>query len=173
MKGLTLILSTLSILLFATTALSAQSQAVMSKDFLWSGELVALDSNARMLTVKARVVGPQALAEFPKLNSSQRVQLVWSGIDKYSDAIREVRTPTPIKADERFTFEAEFVSFDAPTQFATFKVQVPESSIPKLAVLKPGEWVTATSPHGMASQSTPVIAARSWADRSSATNVSD
>jgi hypothetical protein len=172
MKGLTLILSTLSVLLFAT-ALSAQSTPVASKDFSWSAELVALDTDARMLTAKARVVGEQALAEFARLKSGERVQLVWSGVDKYSDAIREVRTPTVIKADERFTFAVEFVSFDTATQYATFKVQVPENSIAKLSALKPGEWVTATSPHGTASQSTPVVAARAWADRAGTFDLSN
>ncbi len=152
------------------TSLVAHSAQLTSEAFAWHGELVALDANARILTVKAPVVGEQAPADFGRLKAGAGVLLTWSGYDKSADAIRDVRSTGVIKPDERFTFPAEFVSFDATRRYATFKVQIPESSVVNLKSLKPGEWVTATSPHGASSKSTPVVNVRPYVISASAVN---
>jgi hypothetical protein len=72
-----------------------------------------------------------------------------------------------VKADERFMFPVEFVSFDPERKYITFKVVVPETSLPNIKMLKPGEWVTATSPHGSSSKITPVVAIRPYVLRAS------
>lgn len=168
MKRTVLVLATVCVLLLASTLL-AQSTQLTSDAFSWSGELVALDENARLMTVKARVVGEQAPAEFGRLKAGERVVLTWSGYDKYADAIREVRSASVHKPEERFTFPVEFMSFDAGRQYVTFKVQIPESGISNLKSLKPGEWVTATSPHGLSSKSTPVVMVRPYVGSGSTT----
>ena len=47
---------------------------------------------------------------------------------------------------EKFSFPVEFVSFDAQTNYVTFKTMVPADGMAKIRTLKPGEWITATSP---------------------------
>jgi hypothetical protein len=144
--------------------LVGQTTQPATETFEWHGELVALEDNARMLTVKSRVVGEQAPPEFGRLKAGERVVLTWSGFDKYADAInRVVRQANASKSEERFTFPVEFVSFDAQRQYVTFKVQIPENSVANLKTLKPGEWVTAASPHGASSKTTPITMVRPYA----------
>jgi len=149
--------------LVLTSSLVAQS-ALTSEAFSWNGELVALDETARLLTVKSRVEGEQTAAELGRLKAGERVALTWSGYDKYADAIREVRSAGVNKSEERFTFPSEFVSFDAAHRYLTFKVHIPQNSLGNLKSLKPGEWVTATSPHGPSAKSTPVVSIRPYVE---------
>jgi hypothetical protein len=155
--------------LVLTSSLVAQS-ALSSEAFSWSGEFVALDETARFLTVKSRVVGEQTDAEFGRLKTGERVMLTWSGYDRYADAIREVRPAAVNKFEERFTFPAAFVSFDAARRYMTFKIQVPQDSVGNLKSLKPGEWVTATSPHGPSAKSNPVVSVRPYVQSGTAPN---
>ena len=152
--------------LVLTSSLVAQS-ALTSEAFSWSGELVALDETARVLTVKSRVVGEQTDAEFGRLKTGERVMLTWSGSDKYADAIREVRLPGVSKSEERFTFPAEFVSFDTTRRYVTFKVQIPDNTVANLKSLKPGEWVTATPPQGSAAKTSPITTIRPYVEPAS------
>jgi hypothetical protein len=155
--------------LVLASSLVAQS-ALTKEAFSWSGELVALDKTTRFLTVKSRVVGEQSDAEFGRLKAGERVILTWSGYDKYADAIREVRSAGVNKSEERFTFPSEFVSFDPAHRYLTFKVQIPQNSLGNLNSLKPGEWVTATSPHGPSAKATPVVSVRPYVESGSATS---
>jgi hypothetical protein len=155
--------------LVLTSCLVAQS-ALSSEAFSWNGELVTLDETVRLLTVKSRVVGEQTDAELGRLRVGERITLTWSGYDKYADAIREVRSGSVNKSEERFSFPAEFVSFDAARRYMTFKVQIPQDSVGDLKSLKPGEWVTATSPHGPSAKSNPVVSARPYVQSGSRTN---
>ena len=66
------------------SSLVAQS-ALTNEGYSWSGELVALDETARLLTVKSRVVGEQTDADFGRLKAGERVMLTWSGYDKYAE----------------------------------------------------------------------------------------
>src|SRR5207247_3423006 len=84
---------------------AAQSSQPAADTYTWSGELVSLDEGARILTVKARVVGDQPMTELPKFKAGDRLLLTWSGYDKYADAIsRAVRYDATRNADPRFTF---------------------------------------------------------------------
>jgi hypothetical protein len=159
---------TMSAVLVLTGSLFAQSTQLTSEVFSWNGELVALDSNSRVMTVKAPVVGEQTPTAFQRLKAGERVMLTWSGYDKSADAIRDVRSAVDNKSGERFTFPAEFVSFDAEHRYATFKIQIPENSLGNLKTLKPGEWVTATSPHGALARTTPVTMVRPYVEHASA-----
>jgi hypothetical protein len=155
------------VLVFAGS-LFAQSTQPTSEAFSWNAELVALDQNAKVITVKSPFVGEQAAAEFERMKTGERVMLTWSGYDKYADAIREVRPVAVKKSEERFTFPAEFVSFDATRRYVTFKAQIPESGLANLKSLKAGEWVTATSPHGAAAKTNPITAIRPYVEHASA-----
>jgi hypothetical protein len=167
-----LALAMLSLPLFISGPVAAQSSqpAQPAVDtYTWSGELVSLDEGARILTVKARVVGDQPATELSKFKAGDRILLTWSGYDKYADAINHaVRYDATRKAEQRFTFPADFVAFDSAHQYVTFKVPVPDGGIAKIKSLKPGEWVTATSPHARTAESQPIVAVRPYV--SSGTN---
>ncbi len=160
--------ATIALLVFAM-ATAAQSPA--NESFSWNGELVALDAATHILTVKAPVVYEETFAAFGRLKAGERVMLTWSGYDKSADAIRAVK---PVASSgntaERFTFPVDFVAFDKEHRQATFKVQIPENAVARLKSLKPGEWVTATSPHGPSSKTMPVVAVRPYVESGSAVN---
>jgi hypothetical protein len=158
----------LAVLLFAGS-LVAQSTQLTGEVFSWSGELVALDATVHVLTVKAPVVYEQAPAEFHRMKVGDRMMLTWSGFDKSADAIREAHPMAGFsKSGDRFTFPAEFVSYDTEHRYLTFKVQIPENSVANLKTVKAGEWVTATSPHGPTAKSNPVMMVRPYVEHATA-----
>jgi hypothetical protein len=145
-------------------ATPVQSAPTGNETYVWNGELVALDQTAKIITVKSMVVG-SALDELGHFKGGDRVMLSWSGIDKYANAVNHVaRYDATKKSGERFAFPAEFVSFDAAQKYVTFKAPIPAESISKLLSLKPGQWVTATSPHGKGSEAQPIVAIRGYND---------
>jgi len=158
-----LALLTLCLPIFISSRLAAQSSQPAADTYTWSGELVSLDEGTRILTVKARVVGDQPITELPKFKAGDRILLTWSGYDKYADAINHViRYDATKKTEERFTFPADFVAFDSAHQYVTFKAPVPADSIAKIKSLKPGEWVTATSPHTKTAEAQPIVSVRPY-----------
>src|SRR5689334_9205447 len=167
MKNTILVLS--AVLLLAGSV-AAQSSQLTSEVFSWNAELVALDATAQVLTVKAPVVYDQAPVELQRTKSGERLMLTWSGYDKTADAIREVHPAGINKSNDRFTFAAEFVSYDAQHRHLTFKLQIPESSVAGLKMLKPGEWVTATSPQGPSAKSMSVTIVRPYTEHATAPN---
>jgi hypothetical protein len=163
MKRTVLSLAPLAVLLF-TASLVAQSKQLTTEAFSWNAELVALEESTRIATVKAPIVSDQAGTYFTPLKTGERILLRWSGFENYADSIASaVRMTDLAKAKDRFTFPVEFVSFDAARRYVTFKVQIPENEITKIKTLKPGDWVTATSPQGAASKTTPVVEIRPYA----------
>jgi hypothetical protein len=147
---------------------AAQSPQPASETYSWPGELVAFDANDRILTVKAKVVGAQALKELPQFKSGDRIVLTWSGVHSYADAIgRAVRYDAASSWSEPFTFPVEFVAFEPPSQYLTFKFQVPAESVEALGSVKPGEWVTATSRHRPSSETEAIMAVNAYGALSS------
>jgi hypothetical protein len=146
--------------LFGLSSAAQSSQPAQS--FSWHAELVALDENAKTATLKVSVFG-DAITQLGKMKPGD-VVLTWSGFDRYADSIKAVRAGHSNKSDERFTFPAEFVSFDAERRHVTFKVKIPDSGIQRLKTMKPGEWVTATSPHGAQGWTQPVATIRHYND---------
>jgi len=140
-----------------------QASNTPTESFEWSAELVTVDAAGPTVTVKARVPTDSAFPQFEHLKSGDRVVLTWSGIDKYSDGIRSVaKYDTARKPSERFTFPAEFISFDTERHVATIKIPIPVGDVSKIKTLKPGEWITATSPHGKLADSQPISAIRPY-----------
>jgi hypothetical protein len=158
----------LTIVIFSVLALTAirvgaQSVQPTSETYSWSSELVSFDANSRTMTVKSRVVGTHALAELPQFKAGDRIVLTWSGFDTYADAVsRAVRYDAGRKWNEPFTFPVEFVAYEAPRQYVTFKFQVPAASVGAVKTLKPGEWITATSRHRASSESEAIMAVNAY-----------
>ena len=151
--------------LLALTAIRVGAQSVQptSETYSWSGELVGFDANGRTITVKSRVVGEQALKELPQFKAGDRVVLTWSGFDTYADAIsRAVRYDATKKWNEPFMFPVEFVAYESPRQYVTFKFQIPAGSVEAVKAVKPGEWVTTTSKHRASNETEAITAVNAY-----------
>jgi hypothetical protein len=164
-------IATFCVLALTTIRVGAQSVQPTSETYSWSGELVRFDPNGRIITVKSRVVGDQALAELQNFTAGDRIVLTWSGFDTYADAIlRAVRFDATKKWSEPFTFPVEFVAYESPRQYITFKFQVPVGSVDAVKSVKPGEWVTATSRHRPDSESAAITAVNAFTVSASGTS---
>jgi hypothetical protein len=158
-----LAIATFCVLALTAIRVGAKSVQPTSTTYSWSGELVSFDANAGTITVKSRVVGDQALNELPQFKAGDRIVLTWSGFDTYADAIlRAVRFDATMKWNEPFTFPVEFVAYESPRQYLTFKFQVPPGSAESVKSLKPGEWVTATSKHRALNETEAITAVNAY-----------
>ena len=63
---------------------------------------------------------------------------------------------------------AELVSTEAPNQYVTIRVKVPEGGVAALKAVKPGEWATVTSRHRPSTDAEAVVTVKPYA--SNATN---
>ena len=126
----------------------AQSSQTKSDTYTWNGELVSLDKAAKTMTVKSRVAYQEAISKLKHFKAGDRVWIVWSGIHDSSDAVRQVRrSETGRTIDETLVLPAELLSTEAPNQYVTIRVKVPERGLSAIDTVKPGEWVTVTSRH--------------------------
>ena len=145
---------------------AAQSSDTKRDTYTWNGELVSLDTTAKTMTVKARVAYQEAVSELKHFKAGDRVWIVWSGIHDSSDAVRQVRRSEPGRTiDETLMLPAELVSTEAPNQYLTIRVTVPESGLSAINTVKPGEWVTVTSRHRPSTDDEAVIAVRPYGAR--------
>jgi hypothetical protein len=145
---------------------TAQTSQTKSDAFTWSGELVAFDTTVKSMTVKSRVAYQEAISELKHFKPGDRVWIVWSGIHDSSDAVRQVRRyDTSRRIDETLVLPAELVSTEAPNQYITIRVQVPESALSTIKTVKPGEWVTVTSRHRPSTDDEAVIAVEPYGTR--------
>jgi hypothetical protein len=151
-----------SIFTIAVTVLAeAQASQTKSDTYTWNGELVSVDATAKTMTVKSRVAYQDAISELKHFKAGDRVWIHWSGANDYSDAVREVRRPeTGRRIDENLVLPAELVSTEAPNQYITIRVSVPETSLPAIKTVKPGEWVTVTSRQRPSTDQEAVVAVR-------------
>ena len=170
MRNISTLLGIVTFFVLTLTAIGVGAQTLQptSETYSWSGELVGFDANGRTVTVKSPVFGDQATAELPRFNPGERIILTWSGYDTYADAIsRAVRFDAGKKWNEPFTFPVEFVAYESPRRYLTFKFQVPAGSVEALKSLKPGEWVTATSRHRPSSETEAITAVNAYTASSS------
>lgn len=149
------------LLVLSCSVLAAQSQQPATGTYQWSAEFVSFDEAAKAVTLKSRVAYQEAVDELKRFKPGDRVLLQWSGSDTYAEAIRQVRPSTP-KAEERFVMPVELVSAAPPSPYVTFRLRVPEAGAATLKMMKPGEWVTVTSPHIVSGKSEPVAAIRPY-----------
>jgi hypothetical protein len=165
MKNTWMLMAVATFCVLALTAIRVGAQSVQptSETYSWSGELVAFDPPTRTLTVKSRVAGEQALEEMPRFRPGDKILLRWSGFDTYADAIsRAVRYDAAAPWSEPFTFPVEFVAYESPRQYVTFKLQVPANSVNAVQSVKPGEWVTAIARHRPATEAEAITAVNAY-----------
>jgi len=150
---------------------AAQSTPAKGDTYTWIGELVSRDTIAKTITVKSRVAYQDALSDLKHFNAGDRVWIVWSGIRDSSDAVRQVRRPENGRSiDEILVLPAELVSTEAPNQYVTIRVKVPESGLAAINTVKPGEWVTVTSRHRPSNDDDAVVAVRPYSASSPTTS---
>ena len=153
------------LVLGTATVMGTQSGQSANDTFTWSGELVSVDTAARTMTVKARVAYQEALSELDRFNAGQPVWVVWSGVGDYSDAVRQFKRPEATHtASDRLVIRAELVSPHATNQYVTLRVKVPEASLVAIKSVKPGEWVTVTSPHHGVTEADAVVSVRPYSE---------
>ena len=145
----------------------AQTSQATKDTYSWDSEFVELDATAKTMTVKPRVAYQEAISELKQFKGGDRVWIVWSGVHDHSDAVRQVRRPGTGKIEENLVLPAELVSTEAPNQFITIRVKVPESSLAAIKTVKPGEWVTVTSRHQPSSDDAAVVAVRPYGSTTS------
>jgi hypothetical protein len=152
----------MAVILAIAGAAGAQSPT-KSDTYTWHGEFVSLDTSAKTMTVKSRVAYQEAVAELKTFKPGDRVWIVWSGIHDYSEAVRQVRRPkTGSNIDENLVLPAALVSTEAPDQYITIRVKVPDSGLSTVKALKPGEWVTVTARHRPATEDEAVVAVKPY-----------
>ena len=143
---------------------AAQSVTSEGTTFQWSGELVGADPATSTFTVKSRIAYQEAVAELKQFKPGEKVWVVWSGIHDRSDAVRQVRPMLAgKKIDEDLVLPAELVSTEAPNQYLTIRVKVPEGSLAAIKDVKPGQWVTVTSRHRPSTEAEAVVAVKPYA----------
>ena len=115
------------------------------------------------MTVKSRCAYSEAVSELKQFKAGDPVWVVWSGLHDYSDAVRQIRrADSNRKIEENLVLPAELASTEAPNQYVTIRVRVPESSMTTLKSMKPGEWVTVTSRHRPSTEAEAVVAVRPY-----------
>jgi hypothetical protein len=108
----------------------AQSSQTQGDTFTWNGELVSVDATAKSMTVKSRVAYQQAISELTHFKAGDHVWVMWSGNHDYSDAVRQVRrAETGRTIDDTLVLAAELVSTEAPNQYITIRLKLPESAL--------------------------------------------
>jgi hypothetical protein len=142
---------------------NAQSSQPKGDTYTWNGELVSLDTTAKTMTVKSRVAYQEAISELKNFKAGEQVWIVWSGIHDSSDAVRQIRrSETGRKIDENLVLPAELVSTEAPNQYVTIRIKVPDSGVAGIKTMKPGEWVTVTSRHKPSTEDDAVVSVRPY-----------
>jgi hypothetical protein len=153
-----------SVFTIGGTPLVAQSSDTKSDTYTWNGKLVSFDTTAKTMTVEARVAYQETIPQLKQFKAGDRVWIAWSGIYDSSDAVFQVRrseTGRPI--GENLVLPAELVSTEAPNQYLTIRVKVPESAWATIKSVKPGEWITVTSRHKPSTEDQAVVAVNPYA----------
>ena len=129
----------------APQARAAETPAAGISAYTWFAELVAYDAPSHTATLKARVVAySDHPTDFSSLHAGDRAMLTWSGVET-AVGIRSIE-PGKKSSFDRMTLPIEYVSSDAQHEYVTFKVRIPAKDAGAIAKLKPGDYVTATSP---------------------------
>jgi hypothetical protein len=129
----------------APQARATEPPAAGISAYTWFAELVGYDAPSHTATLKARVVAySDRPTDFARLHAGDRAMLTWSGVET-AVGIRTIE-PGKKSSFDRMTLPIEYVSSDAQHEYVTFKVRIPAKDAGAIAKLKPGDYVTATSP---------------------------
>ena len=153
--------------MFASGFLAAQTPAPVVEHYQWSGELVSFDDGMRSATIKVRLVDQEAVNDLKRFKAGDRVNLWWSGYDKYADGVRRVMSSSDRK-EERFLLPVELMSTEPQHGYVAIRLRIPDSHAAALKSVKPGEWVTVTSSHRASRDADAVVSIRPYVTASAA-----
>jgi hypothetical protein len=132
--------------------------------YTWSAELVSFDPGSRMITLKSHVDGAAAVEGLDQLKDGDPITLTWVGLS-WGAGIRGVARGHESSAQsDALILPAEFVGTELDDQYVTYRLPIPASAVSKIQALKPGDWVTATSPRHSSDPSAAVMAIRGYND---------
>ena len=163
----------------APTTIASSTQ---DDTYRWTGELVALDEAAGMLTVKARFLSPAVPAASDGLRAGDEILLTWSGFGNRASGIWSLARDEgsrsaagglagnesasgatgPADGGARFPLRAVFEAIDAGTRYLTFRAPLPEAGRSAVRTLTRGAWVRLTSPRHPA-DAPPLLAVEAYA----------
>jgi hypothetical protein len=123
---------------------SSESAEEPYSTYTWSAELVAFDPASNMLTVKAVLVSNPEKTDFAALHAGDRAVVTWSGLWTAA-GIRAVERGTTSSFD-RLTMPVEYVGSELDGRYVSFKLPIPADDAAAIATVKPGAYVTVTSP---------------------------
>ena len=132
-----------------TASSAAMAAGEGAETYRWHGELVALGEGAQSLTVKARMVSGNGLADTAGLRAGDPIVITWSGFETWANGIRAVAADdgAGLAPGDRFRLRAQFEAMEPGGQYLTFKVAGRSSRLRAARLLTPGSWATVTSPH--------------------------
>jgi len=141
---------------------AAPAKDSATESYTWSAELVSLDASHDTVTVRARLVENPDTANFSAMRPGETVTLTWTGLSTAA-GVRALERGTTSTYD-RMTMPVEYVSNELDGRYVTFKVPIPAKDAASLAKLKPGDYVTATSPPRARHAKEAVISIRPYSD---------
>ncbi len=106
--------------------------------YQWHAESVATNPYSRTLTVKARMVSPEASAGLGDVRPGDTIVITWSGFRERAHGIRRV---------DQFRLRGAFDAVDPATQYLTFTIDATADSLSAVTGLEPGDWATFISAH--------------------------
>ena len=129
--------------------------------YRWHGELLELDENRNLLTVRARVAAPEGMATMAGAEAGTPIVITWSGFEDRANGIRSVAPAddSGLWGNDGFLLRAELVATDPATRYLTFKAPIPAESLAPVRTLTRGDWATVTSPHWPTDGSIAAVAA--------------
>ena len=139
----------LSVEAYAPSSPERRPAPLPGATYRWDGEFVAFDEAEGTLTVKSRAASPAGLARVADAQPGEAIVITWSGYDTRASGIRAAMPDdgSGLWGSTRFLLRATFVETDAAGGYLTFKVAVPEASLPAIRTLAQGAWASVTSPH--------------------------
>jgi hypothetical protein len=144
---------------------AAESSAKADATYTWSAELVAFDAPTNTLTVKAMMVSNPEANDVPELRAGDRAMLTWSGLSTAA-GVRAIERGNSSSFD-RMTMPIEFVASELDGRYVSFKVTIPSKDSAAIAGLKPGAYVTATSPLRAKSAAEAVVSIKPYVNNAS------
>ncbi len=145
------VLATGIFILFGAGSLAAQSarsaaasSGKTGETYTWSAELVAFDAASNTVTVKAVLVSNPERTDLSVLHAGDHAVLTWSGLSTAA-GVRAIERGNTSSFD-RMTMPIEYVSSELDGRYVSFKVPIPAAGAAAIGNLRPGTYVTATSP---------------------------
>ena len=116
--------------------------------YQWHAEFVATNPYSRTLTVKARMVSPEASAGLGDVRPGDAIVITWSGFRERAHGIRRVdRQHAGGDQADQFRLRGTFDAVDPATQYLTFTIDATADSLSAVTGIEPGDWATFISAH--------------------------